>query len=255
MFIVYLVYLGIQKNQQNMEILKFISQNYIVHLLMWMYWNIPVIDTDLPVCLRTWWRVTWCTQCVRRWRSWRSRSRSWSSVTPSWSRRTPCWKRWPARSRWPSSRPRFRPVPRLRLRQLLHRDPRATPPLSSPPCTALARRRSLVCTQTNWLTFFEFCYSSSGAPPCLLQQEVTLLRQEFAHIYLSEGCSWWDRRCSASKRSRGWQSWRRCMAGLVSEQDWIIEHLPNNPWTYQLECLTKKKQNKSSVATIYLTID
>lgn len=34
-----------------------------------------------------------------------------------------------------------------------------------------------------------------------------------------------------------------------------MEHLPNNPWTYQLECLTENKQISLSVATKYLNIE
>lgn len=34
-----------------------------------------------------------------------------------------------------------------------------------------------------------------------------------------------------------------------------MEHLPNNPWTYQLECLTENKQISLSVATKCLNIE
>lgn len=96
----------------------------------------------MSLCPRTWWRVTWCMLFVRRWRSWRSRSRSWLSATPSWSRKTTFWRHWPARSRWPSSRPRFRLAPHLPLQQVPHRYPQALQPLPSPPRTALAPRHS-----------------------------------------------------------------------------------------------------------------
>lgn len=176
-----------------------------------------MFDGCVFVTLRTWWRATWCTLCVRRWRSWRSRSRSWSSVTPSWNRRTPCWRHWPARSRWPSSRPRFRPAPHLPLQLLQHQDPPTLLRSPRPPRTALALRRNPFSKDklTDFFCFLFFSnflsvtaegkHNSKGWRLC--SQDKNL------HIFISEGCGRQNHR-SASQHSRvlKWRSNHRTFA-------------------------------------------
>lgn len=106
----------------------------------------------------------------------------------------------------------------------------------------------------------EVCYSRR-AKDCLLQQDAALLRQEFAHIYLSEGCSWW-RQCGAVRHGvcvcvcLGDEEGggdnpdiffaERKVPVLTERLTW--QHLPNIPLTYQLECLSKNKATASSSA-------
>lgn len=96
------------------------------------------LKITLLSAFRIWWRVTWCTLSVKRWRCWKNRLRNWLRETLNWSRKTTCWRTWPVRSSSHSSRRKSRAALRRRPCRERSRPPRRPNSLHR----TQARRRS-----------------------------------------------------------------------------------------------------------------